>query len=142
MTSESFNFDSEHVRKGVRWTAEEDEELMNKSSSRVNIEDISKYHKRTVKAVQMRIMRNIVSKIKAGESMESLTELYHVSPQEIETYIEEQEEYEHKRTEKKKQANAKIEPCLELKYDPTSRVIELLIEIRDLLRDIQGIQNE
>lgn len=131
--------ESVYSRKGIRWTAEEDEDLMKSCVNQIDIEDISKQHQRTVGAVKMRIMRNVVNKIKTGESMESVAELYHVSQQEIETYIQEQEEYEQKRAEKKKQKQTKKEPgpCLELKLEPNSREVELLIEIRDLLRDIR-----
>lgn len=47
-------------RAGKKWTAEEDQQLIDSLNSKTSIEDIAEEHKRTVRAIKSRIKKNVV----------------------------------------------------------------------------------
>ena len=75
------------LNKGKRWTSEEDENLMNKAREGINIEKISKIHKRTPSAVKMRLMQNLLDKYN-GNINEIVEEFIQIPKEDLEIYKE------------------------------------------------------
>jgi hypothetical protein len=81
------NYHSEIARVGVKWTKDEDEQLMKTTVSGLNINDIAKRHQRTVGAVKIRIMRNAITMMKSKNlTLEEVAKLVHISIEELKNH--------------------------------------------------------
>lgn len=73
-------------RKGKRWSEQEDRELLDEVKNGEMIDLISLKHKRTPKAVQSRIYRNIDLLIKGGREEEEVLNEYNIVQKEFDIY--------------------------------------------------------
>ena len=78
----------ETCRAGLKWTENENADLMKRAIDKMNIDDIAKAHMRTVLAVKSRIMSNAL-KIMADQNMtlEQISTYVNVSIQDLEEFI-------------------------------------------------------
>jgi hypothetical protein len=77
------------ARAGVKWSEEENSELMERAVEGVNIDEIAKLHKRTVGAVKARIMENALTIVNEGKmTMDEVSNYVHVSMDDLTLYKE------------------------------------------------------
>lgn len=106
---------------GTKWTSEDDNMLMEMARADIANEEIAKYFKRTRRSIRTRIKRNILSMVDEHNSLEDLSKLYGIALEEL-------------NKERVKQDASKTRTARE-----EERPIDVLIEIRDLLRDLLAV---
>lgn len=83
----------ETARICIRWSDNENQELMKQINEGMNLEDIAKSHQRTVTAVKYRIMSNALNIMKEKElSFDEVSKLVNISVNDLENYKQELEE--------------------------------------------------
>ena len=70
------------------WTKKEEEELLHRLRLEEPISTISKKHQRTERAIEMRIAMIFKKLVEKGSKISSLSKDFHLSENEIRTYIE------------------------------------------------------
>lgn len=117
------------ARAGMKWTEEEDVELMERAVSGMDIDDIAKTHKRTVTGVKSRIMSNALA-IAGGNNMtlEDVSNHVHIPLEELQAHKQRSDD---KKAQPKKSTTKNTEPYME-----GDKYMKLLTEIRDLLKEI------
>lgn len=73
--------------RGNTWTKKEEDELLHRLKLEEPIETISKKHKRSEKAIEMRIGMIFSRLLEKGEKKSSLSKNYHMTENEINNYI-------------------------------------------------------
>jgi polyhydroxyalkanoate synthesis regulator phasin len=82
----------ETAKVGMRWTNEEDEELMVRVKDKMELCEIARIHQRTMGGIKSRIIHNGWKMVKEGKlSVEEVTDLLNVSVEDIKKYNEKQE---------------------------------------------------
>ena len=74
--------------RGNTWTKKEEDELLHRLQLEESIDSISKKHKRSYKAIQMRIGMIFSRLLEKGEKKSVLTKKYHMTENEINSYIQ------------------------------------------------------
>jgi hypothetical protein len=146
----------ETARVGLKWTEEEDKQLMKEViDDGMNLEDIAKKHQRTLIGVKMRAMTNaLVMMEEKNLSMQELAKMVRISAEDLEIWKEKQErknmslkEREERKEEMLKKREEKRE---ELKVNRMSskkekeqeelifrkELMNIFMEIRDYLKII------
>lgn len=113
-------------RVGLKWSSEEDSELMSQATTRMTLDDIAHAHKRTITAIKLRIMSNALIMMKEkGLSLDEVSKIVNISKEDLEL---------HKEREGNKLPK-KAPPCGKHEM-PNDVPLDLLVEIRDLLKVI------
>lgn len=73
--------------RGNTWTKKEEDELLHRLKLEEPIETISKKHKRSEKAIEMRIGMIFSRLLEKGEKKSSLSKNYHMTENEINNYL-------------------------------------------------------
>lgn len=124
----------ETARAGVKWTEEENNQLMTKViEDGLNIDGVAKEHKRTVGAVKSRIMMNALKMMKERDiTLQDVAKLVNISENEIDNY---RRKKENKALEKKtvKENTNKASHTDDFSYQD---FMSVLTEIRDYLKII------
>jgi hypothetical protein len=124
----------ETARTGIKWTEEENQELMNRINDGMSLEDIAKTHLRTVTAVKSRIMSNALNIMKEKElSFDEVSKLVKISVNDLENYKQEQEE---KQKIKLKQQEDKTNKNESNKLS-LQQIIKLELEILDKQKKLE-----
>jgi len=123
----------ETARVGVKWTEEENNQLMMKvMEDNMDLEDIAKEHKRTVGAVKSRIMMNALRMMNDKNiTLQDVAKLVHIPENDIENYKQKQEiknDKQEKKVLKKTKESSRTET---FSYED---VMSILSEIRDYLK--------
>lgn len=109
---------------GLRWTEKDNNNLMEMAMNNVSCEDIANHFHRTEGAIRARINHNILGmEDEEQNSLESLAEKYNVVLEDLLMYKKKQE------AKTKHRGNKQLSP---IKEDDK----ELLVEIRDLMREL------
>lgn len=116
------------ARAGMKWTNEEDIELMKQVEDGIDIDDIAKAHKRTNTGVKARIMSNALAMMESKNmTMEQVSVCVHISVEDLQEYKQKQE------TKKATSRNEK--PKVE-SITNDDKYMKILVEIRNLLKVI------
>ena len=109
-------------RIGMKWDREEDEQLMGEMG-KMSIEEIAKEHRRTETGVKARMVTLAIAMITNGDPIEEVAERIGMTVEEL----------------KKEQIIKSMKsPALhQLQQQPDDRYMEILIEIRDMLKDLR-----
>lgn len=127
----------ETARAGVKWSDDEDTDLMKRVSGHMDLEDIAKEHQRTISGVKSRIMTIALNIMKDQElSLGDVANMVHLSVKDLENYKRSQEQKTTKPS--KPQRKATITPVMESKNNNLSaeQFMNILTEIRDYLKII------
>lgn len=127
------NPDTAHA--GMKWTEEEDVELMNHATSNMDVEYIAKVHKRTITAVKSRIMSNALSLMETnGMTLDEISKHVHIPLEELQEH--KQMENQKKQKLKQKQGPSKDTHHLSatksshtLKMQDDDKYMQILIEL-------------
>jgi len=124
----------ETARAGVKWTEEENNQLMTKViEDGIDVDEVAKEHQRTVGAVKSRIMMNALNMMKERDiTLQEVAKLVHIPENEIEIY---RQRVENKAVEKKtvKENTNKASHTDDFSYQD---FMSVLTEIRDYLKII------
>jgi hypothetical protein len=124
----------ETARTGIKWTFEENEELMKRINDGMSLEDIAKNHQRTITAVKSRVMMNALNIMKEKElSFEEVSKLVNISVDDLENYKQHQEE---KQKQKEKQKEEKIDKKESDKLS-LQQIIKLELEILEKQKKLE-----
>lgn len=121
------------ARAGVKWTEEENEQLMKEVMDGIDLEDIAKKHQRTVTGVKSRVMTNALTLMtERNLTLQDVAKLVHVSVEDLEN---------HKQKQEKKTTTPKVNKTVtveELSDDNIfyKDLMDILTEIRDYLKII------
>jgi len=75
------------ARTGMKWTNDEDTELMERAISGMDIQNIARVHKRTVGGVQSRVMLNALTMMeKMNKTLEEVSQYVHVPVEYLEAF--------------------------------------------------------
>ena len=74
--------------RGNTWTKKEEDELLHRLQLEEPINSISKKHKRSERAIEMRVGMLFSRLLEKGEKISFLTKKYHMTENEINNYIE------------------------------------------------------
>lgn len=123
----------------ARWTTVEDSDLMEEAKDGMLVEDIADRHRRSVKAIQIRLVSNILGMVNDKNSVEEMREIYHV-PEEYFLIHKSFKTGDVFRKNRVKESQIVCNPqpvnvSIELSQ-PVNESVELLKEIRDLLKII------
>lgn len=111
------------ARAGLKWLANEDEELMKHIRDKASYEDIAKHHKRTLGGVKIRAMQQAIIMMERDDiSIEKASSLINISQHELQDFISKPKD--------KPKSVKKSETKSDDKY------MKILMEIRDLLKEI------
>lgn len=120
----------ETMNAGLKWTEEEDKQLMEEVSDGYNIDVIANNHKRTTVGIKTRIMRNAINMLKENNmTIEEVSELVNIPINELYNYKKKLENKETKNKETKNNKSVKT-------YEPKQDLMSVLVEIRDYLKII------
>ena len=119
------------ARAGMPWTTEEDAELMERVTSKMDMENIAKAHNRTISGIRSRIMTNAMKMMETNNmSMEDVSKHVRVPLEELLAHKQKQ-----KRGKPKDGIPKTSSHPINMQDD---KYMQILIEIRDLLKDIAG----
>jgi hypothetical protein len=113
----------ETARVGIKWTTDEDEQLMQAAFDGLHVNDIAKTHQRTVSGVKSRLMTNALNMMSERNlTLQEVAKQLHISIEELENHKQMRKD-----TKQKAPSNDK---CSDQK------ITNLLTEIRDYLKII------
>lgn len=122
------------ARAGMKWTEEENNELMKAIMEGVDLEEVSKKHKRTVTGVKSRVMTNALQMIKDRDlTLHDVAELVHISIEDLTIHKKKQDEKAS--TPKVKITASSVNEATESSVSYHD-VMSILTEIRDYLKII------
>jgi hypothetical protein len=142
----------ETERAGMPWSKEENEELMNHVANGLTVEQIAKYHKRTMGGIQARMVFNAWMLVQDQKmDVEQACEHARVSLEEYSQFCEKREKRKEKRRQARQASRQEAKNTRQLQKTEKSDQLEntndannsdkkytnlmnLLIEIRDLLK--------
>jgi len=118
------------ARAGVKWTEEENEQLMKEVTDGMDLDDVAKKHQRTVTGVKSRVMTNALTIMKDRDlSLQDVAHLVHISVKELE---------HHKQRQDEKATTPKVKKLVTKVEEPSKNqdFMSVLTEIRDYLKII------
>lgn len=124
------------ARAGVKWTEEENEQLMKEVMDGMDLEDVAKKHQRTVTGVKSRIMTNALTMMTVRDlTLQDVAKLVHISVEDLENHKQRQEQ---KATtpKLKKTVTATFEELSNNNISSYQDFMNILTEIRDYLKII------
>lgn len=126
----------ETARVGVKWTNEENAELMRQAQEGMPFSEIATLHQRTVGGVKSHIMLNALRLMNEQDmSLEDAAKLVHISVEDLALFKQRKEKKDLYRKEQKKSTIAKKQPIVTSNNDINhEQIIGLLTEIRDYLK--------
>jgi hypothetical protein len=131
----SLRENEETCRAGLKWTAEEDEQLMKDAIEGIALNDVALKHHRTVGSIKVRVMSNGLKMMTDRNlTLEEVSNMIHISEEEL-------GQYKHRLDEKhaKKDTTQKVNTLFKKKGPEknfTQDIISILSEIRDYLKVI------
>lgn len=123
------------ARAGVKWTEEENEQLMKEVIDGMDLDDVAKKHQRTITGVKSRVMSNALSMMTERDlSLQDVAQLVHISVEDLEN---------HKQRQEQKATTPKVKRIVtKTSKEPSDENIfyqdfmNILTEIRDYLKII------
>jgi hypothetical protein len=116
------------ARVGIKWTEEEDNDVMKEALDGMNLHDIAKKHERTIGGIKIRIMNNLLTIMKDRNlSIQDLQKPVYISVEDLEN---------HKQRQEKKKPVTKIQETSNNDNVPYKEFMIVLTEIRDYLKII------
>lgn len=122
------------ARAGVKWTDEENEQLMKEVMDGMNLDDVAKRHQRTITGVKSRVMTNALTMMTDEDlTLQDVSNLVNISVEDLEN---------HKRRQEQKATTPKVKKTVtkmseEQSDDNISQdFMNILTEIRDYLKII------
>lgn len=122
------------ARAGVKWTEEENEQLMKEVMDGMDLDDVAKQHQRTVTGVKSRVMTNALTMMKDRDiTLQDVSKLVYIPVEDLEN---------HKQRQEQKATTPKVKKTVtktseELSVDNIHQdFMNILIEIRDYLKII------
>jgi len=92
----------ETARAGLKWTEEENDQLMKDVMDGMDLDEVAKKHQRTVIGIKSRVMTNALTMMDSkGLTIQDVSKLVHISEDEIE-YHRQKQEYKADATKVKK----------------------------------------
>lgn len=83
----------ETARAGVKWTEEENDQLMKEVMDGIDLEEVAKKHQRTVTGVKSRVMTNALTMMNDRDlSLQDVAKLVHISIEDMELHKQRQEQ--------------------------------------------------
>lgn len=83
----------ETARVGVKWTEEENDQLMKEVMEGMDLEEIAKKHQRTITGVKSRVMSNALTIMNERDlSLQDVAKLVHISLEDMELHKQRQEQ--------------------------------------------------
>jgi hypothetical protein len=126
----------ETARTGIKWTFEENEELMKRINDGMSLEDIAKNHQRTITAVKSRVMMNALNIMKEKElTFEEVSKLVNISVDDLENYKQHQEEKQKQKEEKidkKESDKLSLQQIIKLELEILEKQKKLELELKKL----------
>lgn len=123
----------ETARAGVKWTEEENQELMDRVKKHMTLEEIAHKHQRTVSAVKCRVMDNALNMMNMdGLTLEAVARVVNIPAEDIEGYKRQKEA---KPKPQNKKVGTSTMHCNNTDMQSDS-ILTLLTEIRDYLKII------
>lgn len=119
----------ETARAGIQWTYIEDQKLMEAIDQKKPLEEIALQHQRTVKSIKYRSITLAMKKYKEL-SLEDLAEKINLTKEDLQQYIEYQEEKQRLQEDMMKDRGVSLKD-----------LYNVMVEIRDLLKNTQ-LSNE
>ena len=120
---------------GMKWTKEEDDELMKCVYEQMSYDDISKHHKRSVGAIKCRVMKNALDFMEEKElSLEQVAENLHISLGDLQNYKDLEDAKLSKK--KSKETSKQSQIANNSKEISPNDFMKVLMEIRDYLKII------
>ena len=108
--------EEEKSNRGTKWSADEDAQLLIGLKNKKSFLEIGLIHKRSENGIRLRVLRNAAIEINKNKSMDAVCDLYNISEDQLQKYID-----SNVVEAKKKDNKAKIEDVIEkLKYTPSS----------------------
>ena len=120
------------AKAGMKWTPEEDAELVTQATSGMDFIEIATHHKRTAKGVKSRVMAHALNYLKTQDAnIEDVAKHFHVTIGQLTEY---KRKADVKQQEKEKEQQKKQE---ENQHNMTGdKYMDILVEIRDFLKVI------
>lgn len=131
------------ARAGLKWTEEENEQLMKEVIDGIDLNEIAKKHQRTLSGIKQRIMNNALTMAETQEiTLQDVSELLHIPMVDLENHKKKQERKATALHQKKNQT--KIESSssvlIEKETSQHQEIMSILTEIRDYLKIISEKQ--
>jgi hypothetical protein len=83
----------ETARAGVKWTEEENDQLMKEVMDGIDLEEVAKKHQRTVTGIKSRVMTNALTMMNERDlSLQDVAKLVHISIEYMELHKQRQEQ--------------------------------------------------
>jgi hypothetical protein len=83
----------ETARAGVKWTEEENDQLMKEVMDGIDLEEVAKKHQRTVTGIKSRVMTNALTMMNERDlSLQDVAKLVHISIEDMELHKQRQEQ--------------------------------------------------
>jgi predicted transcriptional regulator len=121
-------------RHGLKWTEEENDQLIKEVMDGMVLHEVAKNHQRTVGAIKSRIMSNALTMIKdKGLSLPDVAKLLHISVDTLNNYYQERQD---KIISSRVEKIAKTKERSDESNITNNDLICVLIEIRDYLKII------
>lgn len=122
---------SDTLRAGLKWTKEEDEQLMIEILNGIDLDNVAKKHQRTVNGVKIRVMLNALNMmINKNLTIQDVSKLVNIS-------VEDLEKYKNKQQQKKiKNIKKTSEEIYNANLSHHKDIMIILTEIRDYLKII------
>lgn len=129
-----FRENPETERAGLKWTSDEDEELLDKMNKNISLEDIAKQHKRTVTGIKYRIIQHgIIMMENENISINDVSKKINIPVEEIQQF--QQKQADKKKTKQEKKSNNTDNTDNNSESDNNNKkYMDILIEIRNLLQ--------
>jgi hypothetical protein len=125
----------ETARIGVKWTEEENEQLMKEAMDGMDLEEVAKKHQRTISGVKSRVMTNALTMMKDRDlSLQDVAKMVHISVEDLENHKQRQEEKA--TTPKVNKPAMKIQESSNNDSVSHQEFMSVLTEIRDYLKII------
>jgi|TARA_B110000259_G_scaffold171834_1_gene203691 hypothetical protein len=124
----------ETSRAGLKWTVEEDEQLMKYAIEGMVLDDIALKHQRTVGSIKSRVISNGLNMMTDKNlTLEEVSNIIHISEEELDQYKQRYDEMPAKKsTTQKVKLWKKKDPERNISQD----ILSILSEIRDYLKVI------
>lgn len=121
------------ARVGVKWTEDENEQLMKEVMDGVDLADVAKKHQRTISGVKLRVMTNALTMMTDRDlTLQDVAKLVHISVEDLENHKQRQEQKSYN-TKKNRNKDTEEPSDENISYQDFKKI---LIEIRDYLKII------
>ena len=122
----------ETAKAGKKWLPEEDEELIQQATSKMDLAEIATAHQRTERGVKLRIMMHAIAHMNAqNKTIEDAADHFNITVDDLTEY---QRRSEQKKQQKQDEQQASSSQPKESR--PKDKYMDILTEIRDLLKVI------